>query len=105
MSLRAPVDPLHHGRLEKREPGFTCVGYGHVQVEGASPAHIVSLSSDFLTDDRLNRIPALIGQAVLSNSALATKPGSAWREPVCAADRRHYTFLKRKQCRKFIARP
>jgi len=40
-----------------------------VQVEGANPEHIVSLSSDFLTDDRLNRIHALIRQAVLSNPA------------------------------------
>ena len=70
------------GAAEERwEPGFTYVGYRYVQVEGADPAHIVSLSSDFLTDDfsqagefictddRLNRIHALIRQAVLSNAA------------------------------------
>lgn len=68
------------GAEETWEPAFTYNGYRYLQVEGAEPGQIVSLASDFLTDDfaqsafqcgdeRLNRVHGLIRQAVLSNAA------------------------------------
>lgn len=65
---------------ETWKPAFTYNGYRYLQVEGAALSQVVDVGSDFLTDDfaqgsfscsdeRLNRIHALIRQAVLSNAA------------------------------------